>query len=76
VLQNPRGDSGILRVLLGDKVVLETGLANFRDLDYHYVNALRVEPDQPVVVAVSCGTPGAGATQCTPAVSFSGRLLK
>ena len=59
----------------GDKVVLETGLANYRDLDYHYVNALRVEPGQPVVVAVNCTTPGNGAKQCTPSVSFSGRLL-
>ena len=75
VLQNPRGDSGLLRIMIGDEVLLEVGLANFRDLDYHYVNALRVEPDQPVVVEVNCLTPGQGAGECTPAVSFSGRLL-
>lgn len=76
VLQNPRGDSGILRIMLGDKVVLEEGLANFRDLDYHYVTPLHLAKDQPVVVSVSCTTPGAGATQCTPSVSFSGKLNK
>jgi hypothetical protein len=75
VLQNPRGDTGILRITVGDKVILETGLANYRDLDYHYVNALRVVPNQPVAVAVSCAAPGSGAKQCTPSVSFSGRLL-
>lgn len=74
VLQNPRGDSGLLRIVLGDDVLLEVGLANFRDLDYHYVDALHVEPDQPVVVEVNCLTPGQGAGECTPGVSFSGRL--
>jgi hypothetical protein len=76
VLQNPRGDTGFLRIILGGKVVLEEGLANFRDLDYHYVTPLHVAKDQPVVVAVDCTTPGAGATQCTPSVSFSGKLGK
>jgi hypothetical protein len=76
VLQNPRGDSGFLRVLLGDTVVLEAGLANFRDLDYHYVNALRVAGGEAVVVEVNCTAPGLAATRCTPSVSFSGKLLR
>lgn len=76
VLQNPRGDSGFLRVSLGDTVVLEAGLANFRDLDYHYVNALHVAGGEPVVVEVNCLTPGLAATRCTPSVSFSGKLLR
>lgn len=74
VLQNPRGDTGFLRIVLGDDVVLETGLANFRDLDYHYVNALHVAADKPVVVEVNCTTAGAGGPSCTPSVSFSGKL--
>ncbi|MCR6487833.1 hypothetical protein M8542_33905 [Amycolatopsis sp. OK19-0408] len=74
VLQNPRGDTGIMRIVLGRDVVLETGLANFRDLDYHYLDPLRATAGAPVVVSVSCTTPGAGATQCTPSVSFSGKL--
>ena len=74
VLQNPRGDTGYLRLLLGNNVILEEGLANFRDLDYHYVVPLHADPDQPVVIAVSCQTPGGGAAQCTPSISFSGRL--
>lgn len=72
VLQNPRGDAGILRILFGQTVVLEEGLNNFRDLDYHYVVPLHVNPDQAVTVAVNCVTPGTGTT-CTPSVSFSGR---
>ena len=75
VLQNPLGDSGLLRILVDNQIVLEEGLANFRDLDYHYIVPLHVNPDKKVTVAVSCGKPGAG-TQCTPSVSFSGRLAK
>jgi hypothetical protein len=76
VLQNPRGDTGFMRVALGDNVVLEIGLANFRDLDYHYSVPLELSPEQPLRILVSCGKPGAGATQCTPSASISGRLLK
>ncbi len=74
VLQNPRGDTGYLRLMVGNNVILEEGLANFRDLDYHYVVPLHADPDEPVVVAVSCQTPGAGAAQCTPSVSLSGKV--
>jgi hypothetical protein len=74
VLQNPRGDTGYLRLMVGNNVVLEEGLANFRDLDYHYVVPLHADPDQPVVIAVNCQAPGGGANQCTPSVSFSGRV--
>jgi hypothetical protein len=76
VLQNPRGDNGFLRIRLGDDIVLETGLANFRDLDYHYVNPLHVKGATPVVVEVNCVAPGSGAPRCTPSVSFSGNLLR
>jgi hypothetical protein len=75
VLQNPRGDTGILRVMIGNNVVLETGLANFRDLDYHYLQALTAPPGQSVGVAVNCTAPAAGFDRCTPSVSFSGQLV-
>jgi hypothetical protein len=75
VLQNPRGDTGILRIMIGDNVVLETGLANFRDLDYHYLQSLTAPPGQAVGIAVNCTAPGAGFDHCTPSVSFSGQLL-
>jgi hypothetical protein len=75
VFQNPRGDAGILQIRQGDTVLLEEGLANIRDLDYHYIVPIHMNPDQPVVVAVNCTKPGSG-TKCTPSVSFSGRLVK
>jgi hypothetical protein len=76
VLQNPRGDSGILQLVIGNTVVLQEGLANFRDLDYHYVDALNVAAGEAVQVQVSCTAPGAGMSTCTPSVSFSGQLRK
>ncbi|MGH2375989.1 MAG: hypothetical protein ACRDIC_21280 [bacterium] len=76
VLQNPRGDSGFMRIAVGDQVVLEVGLANFRDLDYHYIVPLKVGANQPLRVLVNCTTPGINTPQCTPSASFSGRLSK
>ncbi|WP_018681104.1 hypothetical protein [Actinokineospora enzanensis] len=77
VLQNPRGDAGTLRILRGDQILLEFGLNNFRDVDYHYLEPLTFPPGQELKVAVNCQLPGAPQPptgKCTPSVSFSGRL--
>ncbi|MGH3911921.1 MAG: hypothetical protein ACRDTC_00700, partial [Pseudonocardiaceae bacterium] len=75
VLQNPFGDSGIirlLRVVEGEEtVLLEVGLNNFRDLDYHFVQPLRFEPGEQIVLAVNCRNPP-DRDRCTPSASFSG----
>lgn len=77
VLQNPRGDSGILRIVRqttdGQRItLLEVGLNNFRDLDYHFVQPLRFAPGEKVLLTVNCQNP---ADRCQPAASFSGQLL-
>jgi hypothetical protein len=77
IIQNPHGDSGTLRLMRGDEVVYETGLANFRDLDFHFIEPWTFAPEQPLSVQVSCQLPGApepATGKCRPAVSFSGRL--
>jgi hypothetical protein len=77
IMQNPRGDLGYLRIILDGEVELEVGLANIRDLDYHYLQPLVVPANKPVVVAVNCLAPGTPEVDtCTPAVSFSGRLRR
>lgn len=77
ILQNPRGDSGTLRILRGtadqNVLMLEVGLGNFRDLDQHWVEPLVYRPGERVVIAVSCQNP-AERGNCTPAVFFSGRI--
>jgi hypothetical protein len=77
IMQNPRGDAGTLRILRGEDVLLEAGLANFRDLDYHFLEPWTFAPDTPLTIQVNCQTPGAPQPadgNCGPAVSFSGRL--
>lgn len=77
ILQNPRGDAGTLQIKRGDDVLYETGLANFRDLDFHFLEPLVFSPDKPLTVDVSCQLPGGASPAtgtCRPSVSFSGRL--
>jgi hypothetical protein len=77
ILQNPRGDVGTMVIKRGDAVLLEIGLANFRDMDYHFLEPWTFAPDAPLTVEVSCQVPGVPEPadgQCGPAVSFSGRL--
>ena len=54
-----------------------TGLQNFRDMDFHFLEPLVFSPDKPLTVEVSCQLPGGTAPatgKCRPSVSFSGRL--
>jgi hypothetical protein len=73
VLQNPRGDLGTLQVRRGDDVLLEEGLNNIRDLDYHFVQPLRFAAGQSLSLAVNCTN--VGGTVCTPAAYFGGQLV-
>ncbi|BCJ31904.1 hypothetical protein Asera_60120 [Actinocatenispora sera] len=74
VLQNPQGDTGTLQVRRGRIVLFEFGLANFRDLDYHFVQPLRFTRTDRVTLAVDCQNPG--ATKCTPSAYLDGQLVK
>jgi hypothetical protein len=77
ILQNPRGDNGTLVIKRGDDVLYETGLQNFRDMDFHFLEPWTFAPDQKLTIEVSCQLPGApepATGKCTPSASFSGRL--
>ena len=74
VLQNPQGDTGLLRIKRGDEVLLETAVENFRDLDFHYVAAYGFE-DQKLTVEVDCRNPDV-AKPCKVAASFAGFVKK
>jgi type II secretory pathway pseudopilin PulG len=80
ILQNPYGDTGLIRIQRGDgTALLWTGaLANFRDIDYHFVQPWVFTSDKPLQVSVTCqavGTTGPNDGKCHPAVSFSGQLI-
>ena len=73
VLQNPHADIGMLRIQLGDQIILEENLSGLRD--QQYAIPLRLKADEPVVVAVHCTVPGPPeppAGHCAPSVSFFG----
>jgi hypothetical protein len=77
ILQNPRGDNGTLVIKRGDQVLYETGLQNFRDMDFHFLEPWTFAPDQKLTIEVSCQLPGApepATGKCGPSASFSGRL--
>ncbi len=73
ILQNPRGDNGIISVQLGGVPIIESSLGNFRDLDFHFVAPYVSDGSSPLSVVVECDLvqiPADGG--CSPAVSFSG----
>lgn len=88
LLQNPFGDSGILRILrvVGEEdevdgdVLLEVGLNNYRDLDYHFLQPWQFKPGEKVVLAINCQNPSVPEdpdplnNPCNPSASFSGLL--
>lgn len=76
VFENPAGDAGLVQLRIGDKIIRELGMANYRDWDNHYVVPLHLDAGQSLTLAVSCSKPGPGAAKCTPGLSFSGRVVK
>jgi len=75
VLQNPLGVTGTLEIRRDDAVILRENLANFRDLDYHFVSSIVFTEGQKLVLFVQCGST-AGGSDCTPASYFAGFLKK
>ena len=71
VLQNPRGDSGELRVLRSGTVLLVVSLDNFRDIDYHFVTPIVFTAGQKLELSATCAAP-----DCKPGAYFSGALVR
>ncbi len=80
VLENTQGDSGILRITLGDRVVLTQALESFRTTDYHFVTPFVAQGPAQLVLEVTCNRPGSppdmtpAPTSCVNAVTFGGEL--
>ncbi len=74
VLQNPKGDVGLIRIKRGDDVLLESALENFRDLDFHFV-APYVFKGQELKVEIECkNAEPSGA--CKAAATLTGFVKK
>jgi hypothetical protein len=72
VLENPLGDTGLLQIRQGGTSMFVFGLANFRSIDYHFVQPLVFTHSAPLVLAVECQN--TGATSCADDLSFSGTM--
>lgn len=72
IFQNPSGDVGRIALLRDGEVLLESELANFRDLDLHFVAPFQFDPSSTVELRVTCTTPGPGQAECADSASIIG----
>ncbi|MBV9445489.1 MAG: hypothetical protein JO345_06285 [Streptosporangiaceae bacterium] len=72
LLENPAGDNGTMNIQSGASPLFEFALADFRDLDYHFVQPLEFSSSHPLEIVVACAN--TGSARCTPALSFSGTV--
>ena len=73
LLQNPAGNNGTMNIQSASSPLFEFALADFRDLDYHFVQPLVFTASRPLEIVVSCAS--GGSVNCTPALSFSGTIV-
>jgi hypothetical protein len=74
VLENPNGDTGTMKIQYGNSPLFEFGLADFRELDYHFVQPLIFNAKHPLELVIVCKN--TSTARCTAAMSFSGQLTK
>jgi|TARA_R110002110_G_scaffold316223_4_gene529213 hypothetical protein len=72
VFQNPDGAVGRVALLRSGKVLLESELANFRDLDLHFVAPFRFDSNDTVEIRVDCQTPGPVNANCEVSATILG----
>lgn len=64
VFQNPTGAVGTVSLMRDGDVLLESELANFRDLDFHLVAPFVFEAGSTIGITVTCDEPGPGQASC------------
>lgn len=81
VFQNPTAAVGRLQLIrqVGDEpdadedaVLLDQELANFRDLDFHFVAPLSIDSGETIVLRLSCDTAGPGTDECEASATIVG----
>lgn len=72
VFQNPTGAVGSVELRRGGETLLRSDLANFRDLDFHFVSALQFEGPTTIELIVECVTPGPGQETCPVGATITG----
>jgi hypothetical protein len=70
LIQNAAGDNGVLSLARNGTVLMQWSMADFRDLDYHWVSPTVFGPGAKLVMTVSgC------AAACHPGVYYAGNLV-
>jgi hypothetical protein len=72
VFQNPTGAVGTVSLLRNDEVLLQSELANFRDLDFHFVAPFEYDGGSTVAIELVCEAPGPGESECTVGTTLLG----
>jgi len=72
VFQNPAGATGRVSLMRDGEVLLESELANFRDLDLHFVAPFRFDESATVELLLECDTPGPGGDSCAVGATVIG----
>lgn len=70
VLENPAANTGPLTIQRSGVPLLVVDLANFRDLDYHFVSPIVFTAGKKLELVANCTSPA-----CTPGAYFSGSLV-
>lgn len=82
VLENTQGDSGVLTLRLGDRVILTQALESFRTTDYHFVTPFVASGPIDLQLVIQCNRPGTppdtdpAPASCRNAVTFGGELAQ
>ncbi len=72
VFQNPTGAAGQVALMRDDDIVMESELANFRDLDFHLIAPYVFDGGSEIVLSVTCDAPGPSASTCNVGMTLSG----
>jgi len=72
IFQNPAGAAGQVALMRDGEVLMESELANFRDLDFHLVAPLVFEGGSTIEVEVTCDAPGPGDDSCSIGTTLAG----
>ncbi|MET0909323.1 MAG: hypothetical protein ABWZ99_07620, partial [Ilumatobacteraceae bacterium] len=72
IFQNPTGAAGQVALLRDGEVLMESELANFRDLDFHLVAPFVFEGGTTIELAVTCDAPGPGQDSCGIGMTLAG----
>jgi len=70
--QNSTGAVGLVSLLRDGEVLLESELANFRDLDFHFVAPFQFDGGSTIEFRVACTAPGPSQIDCPAAATING----